>query len=302
MENTQNLALGASDRLIPFQIESSLLRGRIVRLDASINTILHQHDYPEAVAVLLAEAAAMAAVLATALKFDGIFTVQAKSEGPVTLLVADVTSDGAVRAYAQYDAAALASHKGALLGAGQLVFTVDQIASDERYQGIVALEGDNLTAAFQTYFRQSEQIPTGLLAAAARDAAGHWHAGCLMLQRMPAEGGIEAPTDSASPDDWQTAMALMQTCTPEELTNPALDLEDLLFRLFHEEGVRIFDARRLRHECRCSRERIATLLQGMPKEDVEHIVVDDVARVTCQFCSKTYEFTGQDIAVLRDNK
>jgi len=276
------------------------LRGRVVKLGGAIDTILTQHAYPPSVARLLAEATALAAALGSALKFDGVFTVQTKGDGPIQLLVADVTSDGAIRAYAQFDEArvAQAEKKAPLLGAGTLVFTVDQKASDERYQGVVALEGDSLTEAFQVYFRQSEQIPTGLVVASRQDEAGHWHAGCLMLQQMPREGGHEIMTDTAAVDDWHRVMMLMQTCTPEELTDPALAAEDLLFRLFHEEGVRVFEAKAFRHECRCSRERLAGILASMDEVERTSLIVDAKIDVTCQFCSRVYSFPEEEIKSL----
>lgn len=296
------VSFGAEDLVLPFQLETSAIRGRLVRLDSSIDTILRQHDYPEPVARLLAETAAVAAALGSSLKLDGVFTLQSKSDGPVGLVVADVTSDGAVRAYSQFAPETIAQDASAkaLLGKGYLVFTVDQNLGGERYQGVVQLEGESLTEAFQTYFRQSEQIPTGLMAAARRDEKGQWHAACLMLQRMPREGGENAPADTSIEDDWLRTMALMQTCTPAELTDPALGPETLLFRLFHEEGVRVYDAKSLRHECRCSRERIGSLLSTMSEDDVQHMVQDDgQITVNCQFCARSYAFDLQQIEALR---
>lgn len=284
----------ARDSVLPFQIEAAPMRGRLVTLDKSIHTILTQHDYPLPVCTLLGKATAVASALGTALKFDGVFTLQTNTDGPVRLLVVDVTSDGAVRAYAQFDAQAVANaRQGELLGKGTVVFTVDQTLSDERYQGIVQVEGDDLTEAFKQYFKQSEQIPTGLMASAQQDQAGHWHAGCLLLQRMPSEGGIEphTPQDTSVEDGWLRAMALMQTCTPDELTDPSLPPEQLLYRLFHEDGVRIYEAKTLRHECRCSQDKIAGVLEGVPRQEIAAMVQDDgKITVTCQFCNKAYRF------------
>lgn len=275
------------------------MRGRLVRMDDALDALLRRHDYPVPVGKMLAQAAALAAALGTSFKFDGIFTLQTKTDGPIRLLVVDVTSDGAVRACAQFDAEALTvARPGALLGKGSLVFTVDQTLSDERYQGIVPLESDDLTVAFTTYFKQSEQIPTALMAAADQDERGHWHAGCLMLQKMPTEGGHEEPAmlDTSVEDGWLRAMALMQTCTDKELTDPSLPPDRLLFRLFHEDGVRVYDGKDLRHECRCSQEKIAGILKGLPAEEIKGMVQEDGRiSVTCQFCSQTYFF---DEAVL----
>ena len=290
----QGLDANTDDVVLPFQIESSPMRGRLVRLGPSIDTIIHQHDYPDSVSSLLAQAVAMATALGTSLKFDGVFTLQTKTNGALRMLVVDVTSDGAVRACAQYDAQAVSSASpGHLLGQGHLVFTVDQKISDERYQGIVQVDGDNLTEAFQLYFKQSEQIPTGLLSFSSKDESGKWHAGCLLLQKMPTEGGIEQPlsSDTSVEDAWLRAMALMQTCTAEELTNPQLPPDRLLYRLFHEDGVRVYESKHLRHECRCSVEKITGVLSGLPREELASMKQEDgLIAVTCQFCNKTCLF------------
>lgn len=288
---------GKEDFLLPFQLEASVLRGQMVRLGPVIETLLSQHAYPDPVARLLAEATALAAALGSAMKFDGVFTLQARGSGPVSLLVVDVTSDGALRAHARFLSEALPEAAGrSLLGAGHLVFTVDQKLGAERYQGIVGLEGESLTEAFQTYFRQSEQIQTGLLTAARKDEAGHWRAGCLLLQRMPREGGEALPpSDTSAPDDWLRAMALMQSCTEAELASPTLSGEDLLYRLFHEEGVRVYDKRFFRAECRCSREKLLKVLRGMPEEERKGLFVDGKLEAVCEFCGKKEIFAEKDM-------
>ena len=288
MENLNDLTKTKHDNVLPFMLESSSLRGRIVRLGPALDLILRQHDYPAAVGRLLGEAMALAVALGTALKFDGVFTLQIKSQGVVRLLVADVTSHGGIRAYAQFDAAALKEPDAKLLGEGYLAFTVDQQGREDRYQGIVKLEGDNLAEAVQHYFRQSEQIPTGIVAAARQDAQGRWFAGCLMLQRMPREGGSGAVSDTGVEDDWLRAMMLMQTCTAAELADPTLDSETLLYRLFHEEGVRVFAPTSYRHECRCSAARVTGMLAALPREEVAALAIDGVVTVTCEFCNSSY--------------
>ncbi len=283
----------SEDIILPFQLEGSVLRGRLVRLGPAIDAMIGRHAYPPSVARLLAETVAVTAALASALKLDGVFTLQAKSDGPVSMLVADATGDGALRACAQFDAERLAETP--LLGAGTLVFTVDQSASHERYQGIVKLEGESLAEALQTYFRRSEQIPTGLMVAARQDAAGAWRAGCLMIQRMPREGGHAPLADTSVEDDWLRCMALMQSCTPEELTDKALLPEGLLYRLFHEEGVRVYDKKNLRDECRCSRERLQGILSQMPAGEVRSMAKDGKIEAACQFCGRTYVFSEEEI-------
>lgn len=297
---TYHIALD-DDLIQPFQLETTAFRGRLVRLGASLDEIFGKHDYPAPVARLLSEALALAGALAGALKYDGIFTLQTKGDGPVGMMVADVTSTGDVRGYAQFDAARLAgcaedADLPALLGKGYLAFTVDQGEHTERYQGIVELLGTTLAECTQHYFRQSEQLVTGL-SVTARRVGGHWRAGALMLQRL-AEGAANLPSATVEADDWQRSMVLMGTVTADELVDPRLTAHTLLFRLFHEEGVRAFAPVRVRHACRCSRERVETVLRTLPAEDVEHMKVDGVITATCEFCSTAYRFTDADVAAL----
>jgi molecular chaperone Hsp33 len=297
------------DLIQPFRIDPFALRGRLVRLGATVDRILSQHDYPEPVAAILGEAIALAIVLAGALKYDGIFTLQTKTDGPVRLIVADVSSDGAVRGYAQYDedriAALGAPEFGApganpsvplLMGKGYIAFTVDQGEDTERYQGIVELIGGTLAECAQHYFRQSEQIQAGIKLAAARSGeGGGWRAGGLMLQRVPPEGGYRVIADDVE-DGWRRAMVLMSTATAAELVDPLLSPHRLLFRLFHDEGVRVFDTHTVEARCRCSRERIGRILRSFPAQDIEEMRQDEVTTVTCEFCNTRYDFAGEELA------
>lgn len=305
---------GADDALQPFRIGRQRLRGQHVRLGDTAHTILSQSDYPPPVATLLGELLALTVVLGGSLKYDGIFTAQAKGDGPVRTLIADLTSQGALRGYAAFDAEALAVANEAsardpvprLLGAGHLAFTVDQGPKTERYQGIVELEGGSLSACAHAYFRQSEQIAS-VIKLAAGISGGLWRAGALMLQRVPGEGGdLSANTvledrglygvDDVDPDeDWRRAVILMSSVSSRELLEPALGSERLLFRLFHAEGVRLHRARPLHFGCRCSRERVVTILRSIPRAEVESLKVDGVVVVTCQFCHQSETF---DVAAL----
>jgi molecular chaperone Hsp33 len=289
------------DLVQPFQLESGPLRGRLVRLGPALDLILYQHAYPPAVGALLGEAIVIASALGTTLKYEGVFTLQAKSDGPVRLLVADVTSDGGIRAYAQHHGIDGIGAGVPLLGKGYLAFTVDQQVKDDRYQGIVQLESENLAEAVQHYFRQSEQLPTGIIAAAKRDAQGRWRGGCLILQQMPwAIGGERGAriTDTSSEDNWQRAMMLMGTCGANELTDPNLSPNELLFRLFHEEGVRVYEPHTFRHQCRCSEVRVTEMLKALPRAEVETLAIDGIVSVTCEFCNKSYRFDEAQRAVL----
>ncbi len=304
MKNAQH-----DDFVQPFQLETSQLRGRLVRLGSAVDTVLQQHAYPQPVAQLLAETMAVAAALATALKYDGVFTLQSKGDGPVRLLVADVTSEGGVRGYAQFDQERMVDGARGLglLGKGYLAFTVTQPQTNDRYQGIVELKNDNPTdnmaSAVQHYFQQSEQLPTGLTVHAVADEKGSWRAGCLMLQRMPRSGGIwtgsdqDRPNlsvvDDAAEEDWARSVTLMETCRADEILSPELPPADLLYRLFHQEGVRVYEARLFDHQCRCSEKRVRNMLRSLPRDEVEKMAVDDIIKITCEFCNRHYAYDRQ---------
>jgi molecular chaperone Hsp33 len=293
----------AHDDLIqPFKIEGQAVRGRLVRLGPLIDTVLDRHRYPPAVAELLAETVALAAALAGALKYEGVFTLQTKGDGPIRLMVADVTSDGDVRGYAQFDAERLAAVTGngeplsvpKLLGAGYLAFTVDQGSHTERYQGIVELIGATLADCVHHYFRQSEQLDAVVKVAAGR-ATGGWRAGALMLQRLPPSAGAADDVE----DGWRRTLAFMASSTPDELLDAQLAPNDLLYRLFHEDGVRVFATADLRAGCRCSRQRVERVLRSLPDDELEAFKVDGMISVTCEFCSASYGFTDGEVAALK---
>jgi molecular chaperone Hsp33 len=296
---------GPDDLVQPFQIDPFALRGRLVRLGPVLDRILSRHDYPEPVARLLGEAITLAIVLAGALKYDGVFTLQTKGDGAIRLMVADVSTAGAVRGYAQYDAAKLdAAPLGTggtvpdLVGAGYIAFTVDQGEHAERYQGIVELAGDTLADCAQHYFRQSEQLQAGIKLAVDRvGAGGAWRAGGLMLQRVPPEGGYGVIADDVE-DGWRRAMVLMSSATPAELTDPLLPPHRLLYRLFHQEGVRVYDTHPLAARCRCSRERIETILRAFPADELDAMRQEPVVTVTCEFCNRRYDFDAADVGRL----
>jgi len=290
------------DVVQPFQLDIPNLRGRLVRLGPVLDSIVSRHNYPAPVAQLLAETLTLAILLAGMLKYDGIFTLQAKGDGAVGTLVADVNAKGAVRAYAQYDEEQLAQlpktcSARELLGDGHMAFTVDQGLSVERYQGMVELEGQSLSDFAQAYFRQSEQIDTAFSIAASHSPVIGWRAGGLMLQRLPEEissVGLDVE------DGWRRVMMLMATLQRPELTDPKLAPNDLLFRLFHEEEVRVYPPTELLDQCRCSRERVAVALKTIPQAELAEMTTNGPAEVRCEFCSRFYHFTAAEVAALHD--
>lgn len=279
------------DFVQPFQIEAPGLRGRLVRLGTALDGALGGHRYPAPVARLLGEAMALAAVLASGLKYDGVFTLQIQGDGPVSLLLADLTSDGALRGYARCAEGTFARVSDApvprLLGAGHMAFTVDQGPQTDRYQGITPLEGATLSDCAHTYFRQSEQLQTAIVLCATDMVEDEHRAAALMIQRLPTSARVEPEAE----DDWRRAVVLMSSVTPTELLDPALSAEGVLYRLFHEDGVRVFRRRLVEHRCRCSAERVAQTLRSFPRAEIAEMADDDgLLRVTCEFCRAEYVF------------
>jgi molecular chaperone Hsp33 len=306
------------DVVVPFTLENLDSRGRVVRLGEAIDTILGRHDYPEPVARLLGEAVVLAALVGSSLKFDGRFILQTQTDGPVNLIVVDLDAPDGLRGYARFDEKALGeaieagrSSPGQLLGNGHMAMTVDQGAHMDRYQGIVALEGNSLEEVAHTYFRQSEQIPTRVHLAVAEftrrgDRRPHWRAGGMLVQYMPQPGVQTLPDlpgdgdfdnaatsdpSFAEDDSWTQTSALFATLTDAELADPDVSPERLLFRLYHETGVRVFEPIALEERCTCSAERIEMMLRdNFSAEEREDMAVDGEIEVVCEFCSSAYYF------------
>lgn len=311
------------DFVLPFQIEGLGIRGRVVRLGPLVDRVLTQHDYPEPVSRMLGEALALTAMIGSALKFKGRFTFQTQSKGPVRLLVADYeTPDdehptGRLRGYAQMDDERLAESLSAgrtttadLLGEGFLALTIDQGTEMERYQGIVALDPAGLSESAHEYFASSEQVATTIHLAAgplfARDAAGHasttWRAGAIMIQHLASDGGLtghhetdEQHEPTSDEENWNRATILLNTVEDHELLDPDLAPTRLLFRLFHEDGVRAFEASQVSFACHCSRERTRSVVGSFETAEIDELVRDGVIEVTCEFCSEVYRFEPDEL-------
>ncbi|MCX7302949.1 MAG: Hsp33 family molecular chaperone [Hyphomicrobiales bacterium] len=300
------------DHVIPFEVGPLDARGRVIQLGPMLDGILARHDYPEPVARLLAEACVVAVLLGSSLKFEGKFILQTRTDGPVDMLVADFSTPGSLRAYARFDAdrlevlaAAGETSSETLLGRGVLALTIDQGQYTQRYQGIVELDGATLQEAAHAYFRQSEQIPTEIrleVAKVIRPGEGEqWRAGGLIAQFLPeaperlrmvdlpgGDGALEV--EDQFDDAWREVQALAATIEPGELIDPTIEPERLLYRLFHEHGVRVFPGTPVADECSCSRERIRGILEGFSAEEIVDSTEDGRISVNCEFCSKSYTF------------
>ncbi len=294
------------DMVLPYMIDSTGLNGRVVRMGNTINTILSRHeDVPYPAKVLLGQFLTLGAALATALKYDGIFTLQAKGDGPVSMMVADVTSDGDVRGYIKVDKelpdeeACLRSPVLFFLEKGYLSFTVDLGQDMERYQGIVEIRGKTLEEAVAHYFAQSEQFHSTVHLAADKGRDGKWRSSCIVLQKMPEEGGVSKHVTDDALEDWNRSVTLMKSATKEEMIDPEMGSTELLFRLFHEDGVRVFDPKPLDIGCRCSRDKISGVLLQLSEDDIDHSIVDGKISVNCEFCNTAFEFTKEDILQLK---
>jgi molecular chaperone Hsp33 len=321
LDQTEGKLVGDLENyVLPFQIESAGVRGRLVRLGPVVDDLLSRHNYPEPVSRLLGQATLLTVMLGASLKFDGKLTLQTSSDGPISFLVVQFRAPGEVRAYASYDDESVSDAitdsgdaEPRLLGQGHMAMTIEPGGGMERYQGFVELEGENLVDAAHTYFRQSEQIPSLLRVAVAPQFVGArsgepggwaWRAGGLMIQKIGAEGGRDAihaaSAESESAEDWNRASMLGATVEDHEILDPTLSPERLLIRLFHEERVRAFPASAIQAFCQCSRGRVEDLLKRFSGERLEEMVQDDgKVSVTCEFCNRQYEFEAE--AILGDN-
>ena len=312
---------GVDDAVLPFAVEALDVRGRVVRLGPSIDTILRRHGYPDSVARLLGEAAALTVLLGASLKFEGRFQLQTKTDGPVEMIVVDFEAPDRLRATARFDAERVAALGHApvrdadLIGSGYLAMTIDQGSAASRYQGVVPMEGQSLEEAAHQYFRQSEQIPTVVRLAVAEslgEGSGHWRAGGLIVQFLPQsidrarladlppgdipEGHAHLGPDAPEDDAWVEARSLAATIEDHELVDPNVSSERLLYRLFHERGVRVFDRQPVHETCRCSRDRVMGMIRSFSPEERRDMVADDGRIViTCEFCSRRYDLDPAEV-------
>src|SRR3974390_736249 len=283
-------AIPVDDAVLPFEVDALDLRGRLTRLGPALDDILAKHDYPAPVGKLLGEAVVLTTLLGSSLKFEGRFILQTRTDGPVSFLIVDFKAPDRLRAYARYDVARLrdGQDSGSLLGRGHLAMTIDQGPDMSRYQGLVALHGGGLEEAAHEYFLRSEQIPTRVRLAGGEEGRGgggkarhRWRAGGLLMQFLPKaperarQADLhpgDAPEGTAvhevkEDDAWVEGQSLIATVEDVELIDPDLSGERLLYRLFHERGVRVFNPQNLRAQCSCSREAVASMLKSFAAKD-----------------------------------
>jgi len=286
--------VSADDIVAAFSLDGAPVRGRIVRVGAgALDPILKRHAYPRPVAMLLGETLTLAALIGSLLKSEGRLVVQAQGEGRVPLLVAE-HSAGGLRGYARLAEGAAQDLAGAhrlapatLLGAGNLVLTLDLGDNTAPYQGMVALDGDTLAECAQNYFRVSEQTDTAIRLAVGevveRDGA-QWRAGGVLMQRV---AGDAARGDTN--EDWSRASILFASLTDEELLDPALGADRLLYQLFHEDGVRMAEPAPLEDRCTCNEARLTAVMRTFPKSELHDLIEPDgMLHARCQFCARAY--------------
>jgi len=310
--------VGQEDIILPFAVEPLSTRGRVVRLGPAIDAILKRHAYPSTISRIVGEAAALTVLLGSALKIDGSFQLQTQTDGALNMLVVDFDAPSNLRALARFDPAKITAARdaraGELLGGGHLAFTIDPGAGMSRYQGVVPLDGQGLEEAAHQYFRRSEQIPTIVRLAVGEivtPGSALWRAGGMVAQFLPEsierrrqadldpgdapEGAIR---DFVAEDEaWSEARALVGSLEDHELIDPTLSSERLLYRLFHERGVKVFKQGALRDVCRCSTQRIETMLQRFSAQERRDMVGEDgKIGVTCEFCSTKRVYDPSDFA------
>ncbi len=318
------------DVVIPFQVEALDVRGRCVHLGSALDTLLERHAYPPAVSRVLGEAIVLTSLLGTSLKFEGRFQLQTRTDGPIEMLLVDFDAPNRLRGYARFNAKRVQetavkpdpefSLNAQLLGSGHLGLTLEQGSEASRYQGIVALDGQGLEQAALQYFKQSEQIPTFLRLAVGEvfnadnnDKTHSWRGGGLLVQFLPSSSkrqrqmeldAGDAPegynqANFTEDDAWVEARALTETVEDHELLDPAVTSERLLYRLFNEHGVRVFEGLRMNEACRCTDERIKSMLARFSAQDRYDMVADDgKIGVTCEFCSKRYVIDPAELETL----
>lgn len=320
----KTITFAGDDAVVPFAIESLDARGRAIQMGPAFNAIIARHDYPAPVARLLGEMIVLTALLGSAMKFDGQLIIQTQTSGPVSLLVVDFKVPGDIRAHARFDDDALAkameigeTAPEQLLGKGVLAMTMDQGQFMKRYQGMVPLEGESLEEIAHAYFMQSEQIPTRVRLGVAQlvshesgETVSVWRAGGVLVQFLPeSEERIKHKDLSGGDGDqgqrmveednaWVEAQSLFATIKDDELIDPVISCETLLFRLFHEQGLRLFPHQMIFDKCSCSGEKIWSVLRNMSKAELDDVITDGKIEAKCEFCGTDYSIGSDELSSL----
>jgi molecular chaperone Hsp33 len=284
--------MSQSDYCQRFLFAGMDVRGEIVRLTRSYTDTVKNHAYPPAVSQLLGEFLAAAVLLGSAIKYDGRLVLQVRGDGELNLIMAECTSEGAVRGIARFDRIPESTDFDALTGAGVLVITIDSKRSDP-YQGIVSLQGGSLAASLQTYFEQSEQLQSWFFFAVNEEQA------CgFMLQQLP---GTNAQKAEEREESWQHLLTLAHTLTAQEVLS--LGNEELLHRLYHQQEVQLFPSRAFHYQCSCSRERTARALISIGKQEIDSIVAEyGAVNIACEFCGTEYTFDASEVTLLLQDR
>ena len=309
--------LAWDDTVLPFQLDRSDIRGRVARLDGVLEQVLRQHDYPPVIEALVAEAALLTALIGQTIKLRWKLSLQVRGKGPARLIATDYygpSEDGQparIRAYASYDTERLDldAEPFSQIGEGYLAVLIDQGEGNVPYSGITPIAGGSLSDCAQTYFAQSEQLPTRFAVTFGKSqlagGVSHWRAGGVMLQHMPkaspfvanaggsGEGGLLSHSDildGAEAENWTRANALLDTVEALELIGPTVQPTELLVRLFHEEEPRVYDAQPVRFGCTCSEDKVRNSLSIYSAKDIRHMTTDEgIVTADCQFCGAHYE-------------
>jgi molecular chaperone Hsp33 len=299
------------DFVLPFDLPKAGVRGRLVRLDASSGRALSAHTLPEDAARVVGEGLALSAILGSALKLDGRLTLQTKTDGPLDLVTVDYygteeSKPRGVRAFGRLDADRFAARTeknfAALAGQGAMAITIEPRVGGQTYQGITPLSEDGIAASAETYFLQSEQLPTAIKLAAAPlfvagDKSPHWQAGGIMLQVTPNASADVAPEVAQTSDDWERLSLILRTVEDIELVDTALAPETLLWRLFHEDEVRVHPPEPIAFRCDCDGARIARILKGYTVQEREGLAdPDGIIRASCEFCGAVHEIGPETLS------
>ncbi|MDD4555918.1 MAG: Hsp33 family molecular chaperone HslO [Alphaproteobacteria bacterium] len=291
------------DTCTSFHLDNGAFLGRFVRLDKTINTILEKHQYPTQVASVVAEFTSLAVLLSSSMKYDGLFTLQTKTDGPISMVVVDVTSEGKVRAYAKYDMDRIERAKELrkttdeieaspyLIGGGYLAFTIDQGDKAKLYQGVVDVQGKTLSEIALRYFKQSEQIDTHLKLFLQMPTAENpkWQSAGLMLQKIPQKGGKIEEIENFE-EVWNESKIYLESLKESEVFDSSLSSENVINRLYHANKLVISGAKNYNFACRCSRDKLLNTLSGFDQKNIDEMAEHGKITATCSFCSEQYVF------------